>query len=774
MRLRIDGVEVPLADKHIELPSYDIGRLRSCEAQREGDTLKLTVLVTRATERLFGFAEQAFRVIDFNDSYHYGELILDGVVLFSGLVHYCSTESKAGRRVYNIEIIAGGATWADKAATTQLNESNIDAVRYMDLSSIYNSWGDDNPIKFLPLREDSHPEPHNTGLYEVYHPLLPQDYHPFISVKALVNSVVSSDNYTLNSRFMETPFFEKLMISGAYRSIIAQDAYASMGFKAVRSASSTATADTLGRVDVWVPKSDRNIGAFVDTVSATTIDESGNPCMDAYTNGGCFSFDDERPIFRPKREVSVAFDLHFSYTTDYRIISSKWLQGFTKIYIGSGCYVDVSLPNTYIDRRNCAEVGVQYKLFIFDYDPTAKYRIAGIGSVDSAVSNVLFKSLSSPMVKLFVQHAGSTTYVEYDGDWALYDGYVEERGERSVEFTLRTPYNHYSPTSPKLFNEIYFEGAEQGQRLTLHAGCSITPVFGGVAGYGDKITLEDISNYDISQAQMLDAVAHMFNLCIYTHRPSKSIIIEPYDDFFSGDIVDWRGRQRHDNERYEESVVHSFMLTELGYQNPDGAVGYCYGDSQETFGSLYYGVESYAAKQSLQRLINPLFHPTASFQNSVGTAPSAEILTVGDREVVSQQKEVLPRIILYHGLIDLPTGECWPSPYCTTAYPYAAFHSATVGQTLCFEDRDGVEGLHRFYDNQLKELATRQMLTTDIYLPPEQYVQLYDPYTAGANIRSRFRLNIEGSSSLFRLDAIENYDPVRYIARCRFQRLSKD
>ena len=178
MRLRIDGVEVPLADKHIELPSYDIGRLRSCEAQREGDTLKLTVLLTRATERLFGFAEQAHRVIDFNDSYHYGELILDGVVLFSGLVNYCSTESKAGRRVYNIEIIAGGATWADKAATTQLNESNIDAVRYMDLSSIYNSWGDDNPIKFLPLREDSHPEPYNTGLYEVYHPLLPQDYHP--------------------------------------------------------------------------------------------------------------------------------------------------------------------------------------------------------------------------------------------------------------------------------------------------------------------------------------------------------------------------------------------------------------------------------------------------------------------------------------------------------------------------------------------------------------------------------------------------------------------
>lgn len=774
MRLRIDGIDVPLASKDVVLPTYDARRLRSCEAQREGDTLRVTVMVTPATESLFGFADQAHTAAHFNDSYHYGELVVDGVVLFSGVVSYCSTEYNAGVRVYNIEIRSGGATWADKAATTKLRQSEIDASRYLDLSNIYDSWVDDNPIKFLPLFEDSHPKPANTGLYEVYHPLLTQDYHPFISIKALINSMVGSDGYTLRSNFMNTPFFEKLMMSGAYKGIIAEEAYATMGFKAVRSASSVATADALGKVDAWVPKSDRNIGAFVDTVSASTIDENGNPCMDAYTNGGCFSFDGERPIFTPKREVSVAFDLHFSYTTDYRIVSSKWLQGFTKIYVGDGCYVDVALPNPYVDRRDNVRVGTQYKLFIFDFDPTASYRLADTSMVSSAVSKVLFKSLPSASVKLYVRHSGDAGFVEYDGDWALYDGYVEERGERQVKFTIRTPYGSYSPSSPKIFNDIYFEGAEPGQQLTLHAGCSITPVFGGIAGYGAKIGFEDIANHDLSQAQILDALVQMFNLCVYTHRPSKSIIIEPYDDFFNGAIVDWRTRQRSDNELYEECVTRSFMLTELGYQNPDGAVGYCYGEDKGVFGSWCFGVESYATKQSLQRVLNPVFHPTASFANLVGTASSAEILTVGDRELVSDDKVVLPRIVLYYGLRSLARGEQWPSPFCTTAYPYASFHSVAKGETLCFEDRDGLEGLHRFYDNELSEGASRQMLTTNIYLPPEEYVALPDPDASGVNIRSRFRLNVGGSSSLFRLDAIENYDPKSYIARCRFQRLSKD
>lgn len=772
MRLMIDGNEVPISSTEVKLPAYDLRRVRSCEAQREGDSVMIPVMVTPESSKLLGFANQAHSAEVFNDEYHHGELIADGVVLLSGVALYHSTVYSDGVPHYNIEIKTGGATWADKAATTKLNQSDITIEQRMNLSEIAESWSNDSPVRYLPIQRDGYRDIANTGLYEVYHPLLPQDYHPFISVKSLINSIIEGEGYNIKSNFLSSPFFSKLMFSGAYKSILSEEAYATMDFKAVRSISTTATADGLGRVDAWVPQSSRNIGALVDTVTPTTIDEDGNPCADAFSFGGCFSFDDQRPVFRPRREISVAFDLHFDYTTEYRIESSKRLRGFTNIYVGDGSYVDVTLPNPYVDRRSSATSNMLYKLFIFDYDASASYLISDIGTIRGRVSSIMFKTTPTLPVKLYVKPAGGSAYTEYKGDWALYDGYVEECGEQRVEFTIRTPYHSYSPTSPKLFNNIYFSGAEPGQMLTLHAGCSIRPVFGGIVGYGDRITFEDIANHDISQAEVIDAVAHMFNLCIYTHRPTKSIYIEPYDDFFSGDIIDWRDRQHSKNNRYGECVVESFMHTELCYQPSDGAIGYCYDTSQREFATWSFDVRSYASKQSVQRVINPIFHPTASGTDYVGTAPSAELLIVGNRDIVTQEGALEPRIVLYHGLCPLPDGENWPSPYTQKSYPLASFHNADAHESLCFEDRDGVEGLHRYYDNELRERATLQLLTTDIYLPPEQYIQLFDPATQGANIRSRFRLNIEESSSLFRLDAVESYDTESYIARCRFQRLN--
>lgn len=773
--LRIDGMEVAQLSESIEFPAYDTRRLRSCQAQREGDAILLSIRVDSATKQLFGLADEAFPIAKFNDSYHYGEVVVDGVVLFAGVVSYLSTEYHDGEAYYNIKIAAGGADWADKAATTKLRQIPIDAERRVDLSSISESWSDDNPIKMLPMNRDSYPEANNTGLYEIYTPKLPQDYHPFISVKTLVDKILSgNEEYNIKSDFIDSEFFDRLMISGAYRGMESEAAYATMGFNAVRTTSTTAEADALGRVDVAVPNKGRNLGAFVDTVNPTSVDENGDLCEGAYSNGGCFSFVNDVPQFRPKRDVDVAFDLHFSYTTEYKMLSSKWLKGFTDLYVGSGCYINVALPNPYLDRRNGVSANTRYKLIIFDYDPTAKYRLSGVGDVSGQISTVVFSSAPPSRIRLLKYDDVSSLYIEFVGDWALYDGYVSESGERSVAFTIRTPYERCSPSSPRIFNNIYFSGAEPGQKMTLHSGCSITPVFGGTAGYGERLTFEDVANHDITSLEIMDALAHMFNLCIYTHRPSNTIFVEPYDDFFNGDIVDWRSRQRDDNALYQECVADSFMATQLGYQPSDGAVGQCYDDDNEEFGAWRHHIDSYATKQSLNNRPNPLFHPTASMPTLVGTAPSASVLVVGDRDSAEEEPYVEPRIVLYYGLQSLPKGEYWPTPYDKSAYPLAEFHSVEQGESLCFEDRDGITGLHRYYDNELMECAKRQMLTTDIYLPPEQYVALLDPNSPGANLRSRFRLNVKNSGALFRLDAIEGYDTATYLARCRFQRLCMD
>jgi hypothetical protein len=266
----------------------------------------------------------------------------------------------------------------------------------------------------------------------------------------------------------------------------------------------------------------------------------------------------------------------------------------------------------------------------------------------------------------------------------------------------------------------------------------------------------------------------MFNLCIYTHRPSKSIYIEPYDDFFSGDIIDWRDRQRGENRCYKECAVDSFMATELGYQPSDGAVGYRYDTSNGEFGTWRFDVRSYATKQSIQRHKNPLFHPTATYASFIGTAPSAELLTVGNRDIVTQDGSLEPRIVLYHGIEPLPSGEYWPSPNGHTGYPLATFHSPEHNATLCFNDRDGCTGLHHYYDTELNERATRQRLECDIHITPIEYASLFVPNHSGATIRSNFRLKAGGQSSLFRLESIESYDTTNNIAHCVFVRRLTD
>jgi hypothetical protein len=215
------------------------------------------------------------------------------------------------------------------------------------------------------------------------------------------------------------------------------------------------------------------------------------------------------------------------------------------------------------------------------------------------------------------------------------------------------------------------------------------------------------------------------------------------------------------------------MVTQLGYQPSDGATKRLT-DSETIFGEHRYSVASYAAKQSVKSLNNPLFMATASMQGAIGAAPSATLLTVGERDIVEEQEYIHPRIALYHGMETLPDGEYWPMCYAMRNYPLVAFHSPERGESLCFEDRDGCEGLHRYYDRELEEIALRGLLRCKILLPVADYVSLFDPNNESLSIRSRFRLEIEGAASLYTLRSIEHYDPLSGVATCLFRRQTTD
>lgn len=772
-RLYIDGIELPLLNTSEVMPRYDMSMLRDIESWRSGEDIEVEVMATPEVDSIMLYGADIHRAASFNDTLHEALLTMDDIPLFEGVATLIASTSTGTTRSYTLRLRRGGAEWAKVAALTMLNKSDIECEIPYTIAEIERTWSGDQAVRLLPLQHDSYPDPVNSSIYAVERVLMPHEYHPFISVKALLDAVIKSGGYRLRSGVMESELFKRLMMSGAYRAVDGSMAEAAMGFKAYRTFTSSLTASQSGMVSVSEPRVGLNIGAIVDTTDADAVDESGNRLHGAYDNGDTISFANGNPLFTPKRDISVSFEYFLHYTTECRMLSRTRLQGFTNIHLANGCDVQVTLQNPYTDRRNSIVPNVQYRLIVFDHEEGNTYLLNGIAEGLSAECNVTTSSTAPKTTQLYVRRATDTEYTLFEGEWAIYDGHVRREFEREVQLTVRTPFESVTPTSPRLINDIMFSGAIEGQKLTLHSGCSMRGIFSGSVGYGDYLRFEDIAHHNMRQIDVMSAVAHLFNLCFYSHEPSRTLYIEPYDTFFNGPIVDWRERQRGDSWSYDEGLPNCFERVRLAYGGSDGVVTRLSDDEHNDAGWTFT-TSGYGSKMGVESRKNPIFFPTASLTDATSTAPSAEILTVGNRDTADANSYVEPRIVLYHGLCELPNGERWQAYDTQSKYPFASFHSPNADATLDFSDRDNLVGLHSYYDRELRECAERGVLVCDIAMSVDEYMALLDPMTEGANVRSRFRLRTEYGSSLFILQRIEKYDAESHTATCCFRRMLVD
>ncbi|MDE5962650.1 MAG: hypothetical protein K2G58_01225 [Alistipes sp.] len=155
------------------------------------------------------------------------------------------------------------------------------------------------------------------------------------------------------------------------------------------------------------------------------------------------------------------------------------------------------------------------------------------------------------------------------------------------------------------------------------------------------------------------------------------------------------------------------------------------------------------------------------------------LLQTGDRDDPTQDETTLaPRIVRYAGIHPLPENERWGYPSNENGYPLAAFHftgdETTAGFTLCFEDRDGIEGLNRFYRQQATREGSLERITLTLRVAPDEYEALFAPNTGAAEIRSVFRIDTGQGIVRTTLARIESYDPETHAIRCTFDRLPED
>ena len=116
----------------------------------------------------------------------------------------------------------------------------------------------------------------------------------------------------------------------------------------------------------------------------------------------------------------------------------------------------------------------------------------------------------------------SGVYVPYTEDWALYDGYIGETGRTEVQITVRTSPESVTPTAPKYFRQISFYGAEEGMNFTISRRCRLRPCFSSAPGYGAALAFDDVARHEIRQAELLRALAHLFDLRFHTDGSTSS------------------------------------------------------------------------------------------------------------------------------------------------------------------------------------------------------------------------------------------------------------
>ena len=121
----------------------------------------------------------------------------------------------------------------------------------------------------------------------------------------------------------------------------------------------------------------------------------------------------------------------------------------------------------------------------------------------------------------------------------------------------------------------------------------------------------------------------------------------------------------------------------------------------------------------------------------------------------------------------LPGGECWIANQKRNEYPYAAFVD-NEDVNLGFETRNGIEGLHSYHLPALLRQTEGQRVTLDLCLTLAETASLLTDNGPKPSVRTLYRFEIQGESSLYRMVEIGSWDTENGVVQCTFERVLKD
>lgn len=264
---------------------------------------------------------------------------------------------------------------------------------------------------------------------------------------------------------------------------------------------------------------------------------------------------------------------------------------------------------------------------------------------------------------------------------------------------------------------------------------------------------------DMFQIEFMQGIKTLFNLYFDTDVETRTVTVEPFDDFYTGDLVDWSEKLDLLNQRqlkYIGADKTRSIIFDYSQDSNDAPVEQII-DRDDTFAE-HEDVSTNAFAKDGESTVAPFFSATLmDTASTIGFTDSLIPKLWNDmpmNELPDKSTDFNTRILYYAGITANVTDEEWIFEGTTrTDYPRMIFYDEVNDndENLMFKTLRRSHGLfEKYYRNSQKILNEGRIFIG--------FFNLNDNDISNLNFRSKYKLTLNGEFHTFRLNKVQNYN----------------
>ena len=600
-----------------------------------------------------------------------------------------------------------------------------------------------------------------------------EDFYPAITAKKYIDNIFEDAGYTYTSNFFNSTYFENLIIPFSSKNFALTEASINNRIFEANTplfnatGTDTKTFNGIGDTLNQDPLDLRSLGYTFTTRNTNEVYDTGlvhDPATGIYTvnQDGYYN-------------IETAYDFELEITTP---ASALDLYNQTEVYGWLQINKYDSLGN-FVSTLDETEIGIAYNNTILltpsttytsnTTSPSDWFRVPGID-----VTNL------GGVTEYIADPSGSRNYNPVNRYNVSVNNIFLETGEQLKVEVTASIYGLINQTNFETTAGTFISGGTFD--LKILNGYFRNSVVNNGYIEGNTIDVNGAVPLKVKQKDFFMSIVKMFNLYVQTNTADeKNLLIEPRDDFYNNDIVDW-------SQKLDVSQALEYL--------PMGALDsreylFTYKQDKDYYNELYnstwakvYGeydkkIENDFIKNQYRNEL--IFSPTPSVGQQWYDRVLPTIIKFDDKNGV-QRTEANIRILQWRGLKN--TEQIWQyednsgTLDLRTSYPYAGMYddpytpiedigfgltdeiywSAVFGNDIVITNNNLY---NKYYKKFIEEITdtNSKIVKGWFYLRPSDI----------ANLSFRTQYYFDGA--YFRLNKIENYNPSNPITKCEFLKI---